>query len=397
MAGVQTEQVLPATGLLRLAGLDDVTAINSALRSNHVESAYSLISTSTRLSDEERIGSLLLIGKRYSADNNADRARAAYRQIMLIATLSPTLSDFARADGFLQAGEEFARLNQSSEAMHALNQARTVAMYSVYLKAAHRKHVLDRLVPAYTALGAGRSAWEDLEVALQPGGSGQTSVEPVDPVLPRLAGEDAPLPDVQPALVERQQKANALAEFARDRGGKLSDTLVLELGKALTVEDALRQGAYQSGLVKATQLADRIGLLGNRVHWLAIKHGVAHRATGVSLVPDWEQQVGVVESDLAKAWQDLYAAYADQVVALPDASAIDRAWLELYREELLMGRLGLYPNYPEQQLDGKLREATIKLMSTGRDRSLRVDSLPGESPFYFLADGPDYGKGYLPQ
>ena len=43
MAAVDVEQVSPATGLLRLAGLDDVTAINTALRSDHVESAYSLL------------------------------------------------------------------------------------------------------------------------------------------------------------------------------------------------------------------------------------------------------------------------------------------------------------------------------------------------------------------
>ena len=115
-------------------------------------------------------------------------------------------------------------------------------------------------------------------------------------------------------------------------------------------------------------------------------------------MPAWEQQLSAIQSDLAKARQDLYAYYADQIVTLPDASAIDRAWVELYRQELEMGRLGLYPNYPEQQLLAKLRESTLKLMAAGRDQSLRLDVVLGtaEHPMFFLADGPDYGKGYVP-
>jgi hypothetical protein len=398
-SSVALTQVSPSTGLMGLAGMGDVTAINTALRSDQVDSAYSLLTTGTRLTDEERIGSLLLVGKRYAAANNVAMARLTYRQVILIATLSPALSDFARADAFSQAGEELAKLKQVHEATIALNQARTVALYSAYLKPAHRKLVLDRLVPAYSALGSGREAWDELEIALKPGGKGQISAaDPTDSVLGQLAKRDVALPQVQSAQTDREEKANALAEYVRDRGGKLSDSLVSGLGAALTVEDAMRQGTYEAGILQATTPADKIALLAGRVHWISLKYAVARRAQGVSLVPAWEEQLSTIQSDLAKARQGLYAYYADQIVTLPDESAIDRAWVELYRDELEMGRLGLYPNYPEQQLLSKLREATLKLMAAGRDQGLRVDTVLGsaEHPLLFLADGPDYGKGLQP-
>ena len=75
------------------------------------------------------------------------------------------------------------------EATIALNQARTVALYSAYLKPAHRKLVLDRLAPAYLALGAGREAWDELEIALKPGGSGQTAAAGRIPVFPGIPGD----------------------------------------------------------------------------------------------------------------------------------------------------------------------------------------------------------------
>lgn len=100
IAQIDINRVAPATALLRLAGKDDITAINSALKEGDVESAYSLVVLSPNLSDEERIGSLLLIAKRYTA-NGSDEAQGVARQINLIAVLSPTLSDFIWADALM--------------------------------------------------------------------------------------------------------------------------------------------------------------------------------------------------------------------------------------------------------------------------------------------------------
>ena len=395
---IDVERVSPATALLKLGGKDDITAINSALRGGDVESAYSLIVLSPRLPDEERIGSLLLVGKRYSADGNVNEARDVYRQINLIAVLSPTLSDFTRADALLQAGEELIDLELENEALVTLNQARSIAFSSVYLKPAHRKLILDRLIPAYSALGIGREAWEELEVRLDPGGSDDLPpAAAVNPVLGRLASGSQVDLEVQAVQTKRERRATALAEYVRDRGGKVSGALVEDLAEALLVEDARRQGVYQAKMLQTKQLADKIALMEDRLDWLTLKYSVALQAQGLSLVPAWEQQLGGIQSRLAKARQDLYALYGDQIVTLPDASQVNRAWLELFRLELEMGRLGLYPNYPEVQLIAKLKEATEDLMAGGIDRSMRVDTVSEKGrPMFVLVDGSDYGKGPMP-
>jgi len=396
---IDVERVSPATALLKLGGKDDITAINSALRGGDVESAYSLIVLSQRLPDEERIGSLLLVGKRYAADGNVNEARDVYRQINLIAVLSPTLSDFIRADALLQAGEELIDLELVNEAVVTLNQARSIAFHSVYLKPAHRKLILDRLIPAYSALGIGRDAWEELEVVLLDP-SGSDDLPPAaegNPVLGTLASGTQVDPGVQTVQTERERQATALAEYVRDRGGKVSGALVEDLAAALLVEDARRQGVYQADMLQTRQLVDKIALMEDRVDWLTLKYSVALQAQGLSLVPAWEQQLGGIQSELAKARQDLYALYGDQIVTLPDVSQVNLAWLELFRLELEMGRLGFYPNYPEEQLIAKLKEATENLMADGIDQSMRVDTVSEEDrPMFVLVEGTDYGKGLMP-
>ena len=391
---INVNRVAPATGLLRLAGKDDITAINSALKEGDVESAYSLLVLSPNLSDEERIGSLILIAKRYAASGDVSGVQNVVRQINLIAVLSPTLSDLARADALLQAGEQLQALKLTNEALGTFNQARTIALHSVYLRPAHRKHILDRLIPAYSALGLGREAWEELEVALEAGTLAQKSdVEVVPPVLSELRLKDYSHPEVQAAVADREKQATVLAEYIRDRGGKVSQSLVDSVVRALLVEDARRQGVYQAELLRAPQLVDKIALMHDRVNWLTLKYAIALRAQGLSLMPAWEKQVGAIQSELAKARQDLYALYGDWIVTLPEASKVNRAWLELFRLELQMGRLGLYPNYPEEQLIAKMKEATRTLIAEGVDQSMRVDTVSkGEFPTFVLVDGASYGS-----
>jgi hypothetical protein len=172
-----------------------------------------------------------------------------------------------------------------------------------------------------------------------------------------------------------------------------------DLATALLVEDARRQGVYQADILQASNLTEKIALMKSRVDWLTLKYSVGLRAQGLSLVPAWEQQVGTIQSDLAKARQDLYALYGDWIVTLPDTSQVDRAWLELFRLELEMGRLGLYPSYPEEQLITKLKEATANLLADGIDQSMRVDmvSYGEERPAFVLVSGADYGKGLTPE
>jgi hypothetical protein len=140
-------------------------------------------------------------------------------------------------------------------------------------------------------------------------------------------------------------------------------------------------------------LLEKVAIAWHKVRWLTIKYQVASSGYGLSLVPEWEAQVAKIQSELSKAYEDLYALHGEQVIALPEADAIDRAWAEVLRREIEVGRLGLYPNYPEEQLTAKLKEATEKLIAAGQGRSLHVDTLSQDNVnIFILASDESYGQ-----
>ena len=108
------------------------------------------------------------------------------------------------------------------------------------------------------------------------------------------------------------------------------------------------------------------------------------------MVPEWEAQSAKIQSELSKAYEDLYALHGEQIIALPEADTIDRAWVEVFRQEIEVGQLGLYPNYPEEQLAAKLIEATEKLIASGQDRSLRVDTLYQDNVNVFILTSDEF-------
>ncbi len=382
---IDTGKVSPGVALLALTVTDDLTAINQALAEGELDSAYALIAISTDLTAQERAGSLLLLGQRYAAARDRDKARLCYHLVYTIATLSPTLFDFDRANACLQSGQGLSELNDRGQAKFKYDQARTIALYSPYLKRAHRKHILDRLVAAYTALGADRSEWLELEqyVALEKGepslaGPGEESV------LGELFTQETVVPEIQEAEAERQRAAQNFLDYYRDRVGDVPESLTTELAVALQVEDAVRMGTYQAYILNASQVADKIALLQAKIDWLTSKYAVALKAYGFSLVPEWENQKGRIQSELSKAYEELFALYGDQIVALPEAGSVDRAWVEVLRREIEVGQLGLYPNYPQEQLLEKLREATARLATGGQDKSLRLEVIFNQGTATFI-------------
>jgi hypothetical protein len=99
---------------------------------------------------------------------------------------------------------------------------------------------------------------------------------------------------------------------------------------------------------------------------------VARRAYGLSIVPEWEAQAEQIRANLTKTYERLYALYADLIVALPEISQIDRATEERLRREILAGELGRYPNYPEEQRQKQLVDATHQLMATQPELNIFV-------------------------
>lgn len=386
VAAVKVEKVWPGIGLLPLTGMDDLTAINRAMAEGDLESAFALVVFSNALSDKERAGTLLLQGQLFAETGDKTRAALCYQMINTIAALSPTLSDFERAEAFLQSGRGFSGLKRQSEALFNYDQAYTVALHSPYMKRAHRQYLLKSLIPAYTALGFGREKWSELEqfIALREGKAATNNMEEEESVLSKILPLKAELPEAEEATAGRKRAAQALLEHFQARRKRGTESLINDLALAIQVEDAVRLGAYEARFDTATQLSDKIALARAKVDWLNLKYRLARRAFGLSLVPEWEKQAGKIQSELSKAYEELYALYGEQAVLLPKSEQIDRAWLDILRQEIEFGRLGLYPNYPERQLLEKLQEHTTQLKARGHDRSLRVDTIAGRGAEIFI-------------
>ena len=85
---VKTENVKPALALLPLAGVPSSEAFSRALGAGELESAYAILVFSLDLSERERVGSFLVLARRYAEAENATKAKLCYRQASTIATLS---------------------------------------------------------------------------------------------------------------------------------------------------------------------------------------------------------------------------------------------------------------------------------------------------------------------
>ncbi len=399
VAQLETENVRPALALLPLTGMPSSEAFRQALEGGELESAYAILVFGLDLSERERVGSSLLLARHYAEAENATKAKLCYRQANTIATLSPVLSDFTRADAYLQVGRGLASLKEQGEARLNYDQAYTIALYSPYLKKAHQKSILEKLVPAYEAIGEKQRAEQALNqsVALDLEASDSTESEPADKDREFLLGRPNEPTLMTQEIIEaeaaRQEAARYLSDYLRSTLRQPPENLAANLAQALRIEDEAKQSFYYTEPAEPLMLLEKVAVAWHKVQWLTIKYQVALGGYGLSLVPEWEAQAAEIQSELSKAYEDLYALHSEQVIALPQADAIDRAWVQVLRQEIEAGRLGLYPNYPEEQLTTKLKEATEKLIAAGQDRSLRVDVLSQDHALIFiLASDESYGQ-----
>ncbi|MDH4135134.1 MAG: hypothetical protein OEW09_00230, partial [Anaerolineae bacterium] len=398
IANIETENVKPALALLPLAGVPSAEAFSQALEAGELESAYAILVFSLDLSERERVGSFLLLARRYAEAGNATKAKLCYRQASAIATLSSVLSDLTRADAYLQIGSGLASLREQGKAKLNYDQAYTIALYSPYLKKAHQKSILDKLASAYEAIGESQRAKQALNqsVVLDLEVSDSTEPEPSDKDREFLLGrpnEPTLTKEIAEAEAARRKEALNLSDYLLSTLKQPPDNLMANLAQALRTEDEARLSFYNTEPAAPPMLLEKVAIAWHKVRWLTIKYQIASGGHGLSLMPEWEAQVAEIQSELSKAYEDLYALHGEQVIALPEADTIDRAWVEVLRQEIEVGQLGLYPNYPEEQLTAKLKEATEKLIAAGQDSSLRVDTLSQDNVNVFiLTSDESYGQ-----
>ncbi len=362
----------PALAVTQLGGIAPEDVIDLAIEKSRPGTALATIISTPSLAPKQTAGTLLLLGEKFSRQDDTARAALSYELAGAIATLSPDLSDTLRADIFLQAGSGLAALSDAVHAKIYLDQAYIVATESNYLQPAYRQSVLEQLNQIYLKIDDPESARKSLNASLSPpdlAGKSESQLE-----LPAI--EPIPLSEaVQTAEKTRWQAAQKVAKNLVETGGEVQPENLSALRDALLAEDAAKTAFFADALAAEKQLSGKVNIIHSQIEWQSLKYRVARGGFGISLVPEWETNAEQVRSDLTASYESLFRQYSDIIVAIPDASQIDRATEELLRRQLLAGKLGWYPNYPAETLKEQLLAASARLIETQPDTKLRVGFL----------------------
>ncbi len=370
---VDGAHVPPDLGLLPLAGDSVDATVRRALNANELDAGYALTVQSPELTDAQRAGHLLLLGKRYMAAQQPGRASLCFRLAHEVAALSPALPDVARADTAVQLAEGWLGLQQPDLARVSLDMAETLAISSTYLLDPQRVDLFTRLAAAYTKIDDRATAQRLRQLATKLPPRPTPPQRPPDLTLDRWQAPLA-IPETLTATIEaRRLTADGLINGLL-AGRQLTDADVVSLEQPLMAEDAQRTAFYQqivsdAAQPPAVQAAAQLAL----TNWLTFKWRVARLDLQASLAPEWEAQREEIKAQLTEANANLFALYRDLASALPDSDTLSRARMEVLRAEILRGRLGLYPDYPLDELVARLNEAQADLgASAGPHVGLRA-------------------------
>ncbi len=370
---LRNEKVNPSVALLSLIGTSDLDVVNLALADEEMGTAYAAVLFETQLTDAEHVGNLLLLGQRYAEASEEGQAQLCYRQANLMATLSPSLSDFARANAFLEAGEGLAELGNPEDALASYDQAYTVAVDSPSVKDQHRADILGQLAMEYEALGektkAGECSALQAEILYSSRQAGEASEgsaeEPIPPFLTHIREPTgAMVASYEQKRVETVRELIAFLQGSAS-GGAVPQDLATDVAQALVNEDNARRTAYEDQLAAAPSMVLRIGIADGRVDWLILKYRVALGGFGLQLVPAWEDNLVDIGAELNAARGELHSIYDEQISTFSDDAAKYRAWYDVLRLEIQQGTLALYPDYPEEELISQLTVVTDRLIASG--------------------------------
>lgn len=379
-AAVEVEAISPPLALRTLAGEEEVDTVRAALSVGDLDSAYATLVFSSSLSDAERTGHLLLLAQHYISAEQGEKAAVCLQQVHSLIVLSPLLSDAARGDAALQAASIWHTLGREDAARLSLAQAEVVAEQSNYLRPAQQRDLWQRLAAAYGELEDAEKAAAAQQAADRR--RDQPAQAASAPLLPEFLGDLLLSQEVEDMRLARHQRAVTLIEQWIALEGDDVAPEVADLAEFLRREDAARMAYFDQATVTEPQLAVQAAAAWERAAWLTLKYRIARGGFGLSLVPEWEENAPLIRTELAKAYEALFQLYGDQATALPSATDVDQAWVELLRQEILLGQLELYPDYPEDQLVERLQEAQERLRATRR-RGFWVSSYVEDGKRFF--------------
>lgn len=365
-ASLDIKQVDPALALVSLGGVPEEEVISEALEKARPETALASLLYHPFLAHREMAGNFISLGKAFS-NRQLNKATMSYQKACLIAIVSPDIPDNIRADILLEASEGLAQIEQVELAKFYFEQAFTLASHSPFLQAVQRRTIYERLHKGYTALGRRAEARTSLDLSAAP-----PSISPL-PSMTALVIEPvaaAGSAESQAAEATRWQMAQQLAVrlVSNPENPAVSD--YENLRQALLAEDEQKSITNQVEVAAIPQLSERINHIASQIEWLSIKRRVGKQAYGVSLVPAWEPEVSSIEHALSQQYRHLFAQYRELIIALPDISQINKAAEEILRHEILVGELGLYPNYNQRVQQQQLQEIVETLKTSNPE--LRV-------------------------
>jgi len=382
---VTAKAVAPDLAVLTLAGEQDDRVIRAALNAGEMETAYAGLAYSVLLPDTVRSGHWLLLADHYR-QRDPERADICEQAALDQVALSPTLSDVARAGVSLQVARGFTALDKKWAAHLALAQAENIARYSLTMMPAQRRTVLEQVVTVYRALGDARTATAiRSEIDTASAGPG-IKLEQESQILPSLRGSVTLPISVTTAIVARQQAAANMAARWLSVAPSARSALAEGLGQALRAEDVVRSEFYAGA--EDLSLADKLALWYDQVALLTIKYRAARGAYGVTLVPEWEDQVEETRTALVDAYTNLINGYGQQLDTLDAAQAVP-ARVELLRQGVLWTRLGLFPDHAEAALSKQLSEASRQLWSRQGGAGLTIVVQEAQGQRFYLLSGSD--------
>jgi len=385
---IESNELNPPLALRPLAGEAPADSLQAALSVGDLDSAYATLVLSPSLGDAERLGHLLLLAHRYAEAGDQGRAASCLAQTEWLIVLSPLLSDVARVEAALQTSRLWHSLGRAEDALAPLAQAAVVMEGSARLRPAQRRDLWQRLAAAYQDLAAEEKAIAARKAADRR--EAPAAQAPHAPVLPGFLGSPPVSMEVEQAQAARQQRAVALIEQWIALDGEDVGPEVADLAEFLRREDAVR-AAYSAQVVPdVPELSAQAAAAWEQVIWLTLKYRTALGGFGLSIVPEWEEDAPLIRSELTKAHESLFHLYGDQATALPNAGDVDQAWVELLRQEILVGMLELYPDYPHDTLVERLQDAQERLLASG-STGFWVTTDAGAGDRGFALHGPSGG------
>lgn len=395
---VDTKKINPAVALALLAGTSDAASVDDSLAAGDFEGAFAQIAYGSEFSDADRAGTLLLLGNRYGAAKQTAKAVWMYEYAVFLAKVSPLPSDLIRIQTLLEAAQGLKTQSMDDEARGALDQAYLITEYSFALPRNTRADLLEQIARLYQLFGAPTQAAEARQKSLDTAAlTNEDAVNTTRRPFRIPVTEPTENPELVARLKERVAAARELLDALNLNPPKtaadMPEELIRVLGDKLYAEDGLRTDYYASQYDQAADASAQLGILRDRLRWLALKYRIARLGFGMSIVPEWESDTDAIRKELNDAYAEYVAITQQQASGLEKTGEANRSLEDVLRSAIVAGRWGVYPQYDEADLRSQL-DTVSQSLRDDQVPSLRLDSFTrGKQVIYLLVPDELYGTG----